>query len=503
MDYGAKVKTLRRVMRECRYYDSLGSLLMRDQWLELPERDMAYRQKMQGFFSGKQGELFHDKEVAQCAAFFENFDPANLATDLERGMVRYFLYLYKTRAKIPPEKLAQSSALTARAQALWREAHDKSDYALFKPVLKEMFELKTEIARSVDPNKPPMEVLADMCDEGISVETVDRLFGELRDGIVDLLGKIRSRGVDVDDACLRESFDKEELKRLVRHLAEGVGYPPERGEFYGEVLHPFSVSIGPSDARITTNYDSLQFGIFSTLHEAGHGLYSLNADADVVDHHLWGGHPGAFHESQSRFYENIVGRSREFWVHFYPRLQESFPHFKKVDLQTFYRAVNKVRPSLKRILADELTYSLHPIIRFEIEKAIFDGKTDFDRLPELWNDKYEEYLSLRPQNDREGLLQDMHWGGGYIGYFQSYTLGNLYGGQFRHAMLKTVPNVYEEIASGNFGPLNSWLTEHIHRHGRVYSPQDLLARATGETLKSGYFLDYLREKYKEIYKLPD
>jgi carboxypeptidase Taq len=330
---------------------------------------------------------------------------------------------------------------------------------------------------------------------------VDRLFGELRDGIVDLLGAIQAHGAEVDDACLCEPFDEEELKRLVRRLAEGVGYPPERRKFYGAVLHPFSVSVGPWDARITTNYESLSFGIFSTLHEAGHAMYSLRADAGVVEHHLWGGHPGAFHESQSRFYENIVGRSREFWAHFYPELQESFPHFKKIDLETFYRAINKVRPSLKRILADELTYSLHPIIRFEIEKAIFDGKTDFDKLPELWNDKYEEYLSIRPQNDREGLLQDLHWGGGYVGYFQSYTLGNLYGGQLLYAMSAAVPNVYGEIAAGNFDPLNGWLTEHVHRHSRVYSPEELLVRATGEKLKSRYFLDYLREKYKAIYQL--
>jgi carboxypeptidase Taq len=364
-----------------------------------------------------------------------------------------------------------------------------------------MFELKAEMARSVDPDKPPLAVLADMCDEGIDIETVDRLFGELRDGIVKLLGEIQSQGAEVDDACLGSPFDKEELKRLVRRLAEGVGYPPERRESYGAVLHPFSVSVGPRDARITTNYDSLTFGIFSTLHEAGHAMYSLRADADVVEHHLWGGLPGAFHESQSRFYENIVGRSREFWLHFYPKLQESFPRFQKIDLDTFYRAVNKVRPSLKRILADELTYSLHPIIRFEIEKAIFDGRTDFEKLPELWNDKYEEYLSIRPQNDREGLLQDLHWGGGYVGYFQSYTLGNLYGGQLLHAMLAAVPNVYEEIAAGNFDPLNGWLTEHVHRHSRVYAPEDLLTRATGEKLKSRYFLDYLRTKYEAIYRL--
>jgi carboxypeptidase Taq len=498
MDCGKALKAVKEILRECRYHDSLQSLLTRDQWLEMPLRDAVYRQSMQGYFSAKRGELFHTKEAAQCADFFKGFDPSSLETDVQRGMVRYFLYLYKTQARIPPATLAQYAALTARAQAVWAEAHDKSNYALFKPVLKEMFGLKTEIARCVDPDKPPMEVLADMCDEGIDIEAVGVLFKELRDGIVPLLKKFQAQDAGEEASFLSEPFDKEELKRLVRRIAEDVGYPPERREAYGEALHPFSVALGPRDGRIAANYGSLQFGIFSTLHEMGHAAYSSRASEDVAGHHLWGGHSGGFHESQSRFYENIIGRSREFWVHFYPKLQESFPHFKKVSLDAFYRAVNKVVPSLKRILADELTYSLHPILRFEIEKAIFDGKASVDKLPELWNDKYEEYLSIRPRNDREGILQDMHWGGGYIGYFQSYALGNLYGGQFRHAMLTAVPNVYGEIAKGNFGPLNEWLTQNIHRHSRTYSPEDLLKRVTGEKLKSVFFLDYLKEKYDEL-----
>ena len=501
MDYVAKLKTVNRIMREYRYYDSLSSLLMRDQWLELPQRDLNYRQGMQGFFSGKQGELFHDREAALCADFFENFDVGLLETDLQRGLIRYFLYLYRTQGKIPVAKLAEYAALLARAQTVWLEAYRRSDYAMFKPVLVEMFDLKREIARYVDPGKPTMDVLADMWDEGINVEAVDKLFGELRAGIVSLLQRIQSSGAAVDDSCFSAPFDRQELKRFVKYAAEAVGYPAERRETYGEVLHPFSVSLGPRDARVTTNYDVLSSGIFSTLHEAGHALYSLRADDDVAEHHLWGGHSGGFHESQSRFYENIVGRSKQFWTYFYPQLQESFPHFRNVGLDDFYRAINKVAPSLKRIQADELTYSLHPIIRFEIEKTVFEGKISFEALPKLWNDKYEEYLSIRPRNDTEGILQDMHWGGGYVGYFQSYTLGNLYGGQFLNSMLKDIPDVYGEVSKGNFDPLNGWLTQNIHRHSRVYAPEDLLVRVTGEKLKSEYFMNYLREKYEEIYRL--
>jgi len=492
---------VRGLLEEYRYYESASSLFNWDQWLGMPPNGAPYRQKLSGFLSAKAAEVLTGKEALRCAGYCSGLDPASLESDAERGMVRTFLYLYGNLAKIPPEKLAGVTELASKAQLVWQQAHSTADYALFKPYLVEMFALKREIASLVDRDRHPMDVLAGMCDEGIDTAAVSVLLGELREGVSALLRQVLESGVAVDDSCIRQPFDKGEMSDAVRFLAEKTGYDSASGG-YGEVIHPFTVMMGPRDARITTNYDSFSFGIFAAIHEAGHAMYAQRSDDDAIACHLWGGNLGAFHESQSRFYENIIGKSKEYWTFFYPEIQRRFPQLETTDLDVFFRAVNKVQPSFKRVLADELTYSLHPIIRFEIERDLFDGRIDFDSLPEIWNDRYEQYLGIRPQNDREGVLQDVHWAMGLIGYFQSYALGNLYGGQFRHRLLMDVPDVYGEIAKGNFEPINGWLTEKIHRHGRIYAPAEIVRRVTGEPLSSRYFLEYLREKYGAIYKLP-
>ncbi|MFE8695054.1 carboxypeptidase M32 [Cytobacillus sp. FJAT-53684] len=499
MGFQEKLQSIKNLMRDYKYYEALSSLFTWEQWQQLPTEGNDYRQKMQGFFTGKMGEIFLSDTAKQGAIYFSDFDPSLLGDDMERGLVRSFLYLYNNTTKVPLEKQVELASLTAKAQKMWQEAYQASDYSIFKPALEEIFRLKMGIAKYIDPNKHPFYVLAGSADEGIEIEKVNLLFKELRNGIIKILEKINKSSVNIDDSCILQQFDKEELKTFIKYLVEATGYDSSRGGF-GEVLHPFAVLIGPRDVRITTNYDTFKFGVFAAIHEAGHAMYAQRSNDAVVDMHLWGGNMGAFHESQSRFYENIIGKSKEYWLHFYPELQKRFAQFENVDLDTFYKAINKVEPSFKRVVADELTYSLHPILRFEIEKDLVEGNANFNMLPELWNDKYETYLGIRPTNDREGVLQDVHWSMGLVGYFQSYALGNLYGGQFRRAMLKAVPNVYSEIAKGNFAPLNQWMTENIHQHGRVYSPDEMLRRVTGEELQSKYFLDYLKEKYSQIYQ---
>ena len=237
------------------------------------------------------------------------------------------------------------------------------------------------------------------------------------------------------------------------------------------------------------------FRSFSALHECGHGVYEYSGNEKVVEYSLFGGISGTMHESQSRFYENLVGKSYEFWQCFYPYLQGEVNELQNIDLNTFYSALNKVKPSLKRMDADELTYSLHPIIRYEMEKEYFSGNLKIDDFYEVWNEEYKEYLGLEPQNAREGILQDVHWASGHIGYFQSYALGNIYGGQFRHKLLEDVPNVYKEISLGNFDLLNKWMYENIHQYGNLYTPNDLIFKATGEEINSKYYIDYLYKKY--------
>jgi len=500
MDYAEQLNKVKALLKESRYYDGLLNFFVWDQWQGLPAQGQAYRQQMQGYFSGKAAELYLRDEARRLAQYFAAFDPARLESDLERAIVRVYLRHYNQAARIPVEKQVELAELTAQAGQVWRAAFEKSDYNLFRPYLERVFRLRIEMAGLQDANRHPLDVMADGADEGIDTAQVQRLFAQLKAGLRTLLRRIQSAGVEIDNSCLAGPFKKEDLRALAVYLVEATGYDATRGG-YGEVIHPFTAMLGPADARITTNYGTFAFAIFAALHEAGHAMYGYRSSPEVAEAGLWGGNHGGFHEAQSRFYENLVGKSRPFWEFFYPELQKRLPAFQAVDLDGFYRAINKVQPSFKRVLADELTYSLHPIIRFEIEKDIIEGKVTFDALPAVWNDKYEEALGIRPPDDRAGVLQDVHWSMGLVGYFQSYALGNLYGGQLRQAMLRAEPDVYAEIGRGNFGPLNRWLTENVHQHGAMYAPAEMIRRAAGEDLKADYFLAYLAEKYRDIYHL--
>ena len=261
--------------------------------------------------------------------------------------------------------------------------------------------------------------------------------------------------------------------------------------------------MGNKDVRITTHYyeDNLLSNIFSIVHEGGHALYEQHIPDTLINTGLDGGVSMGIHESQSRFYENIVGRSKEFLSFILPHIKEKFPSLSDITLEEFYKAVNCVKPSLIRIEADELTYSLHIIIRYEIEKALINGEIEVEDLPKVWNKKYEEYLGVSPKDDEEGVLQDMHWSAGNIGYFPSYALGNLYGGQFLNKMLKDNPSAMSELANGDLTYINNWLKDNIHVHGGIYTPDELVKKVTGEELKTRYFLDYLEEKYTKLYDL--
>jgi carboxypeptidase Taq len=305
-----------------------------------------------------------------------------------------------------------------------------------------------------------------------------------------------------DDAFSKSIFPTDAQERFSRYVLEKMGYDFGAGRIDVSV-HPFTITMGQNDVRITTHYyenDPLS-ALYSCIHEGGHAIYEQNIDPALIGTMLMTGASMGIHESQSRFYENLIGRSRAFWEFFYTEAQKEFPQLYGVPLETFYKAVNAVKPSLIRIEADELTYSLHIIIRYELEKAIFDGGANVDELPAMWNAKYKEYMGVEPQNDGEGILQDTHWSGGDFGYFPSYALGNLYGAQFLHTMKKDMPDLEQRIASGDLMCVNDWLKEHVHRFGAVYLPEELIRKVTGEPLTAKYFIDYLNGKYRDAYGL--
>jgi carboxypeptidase Taq len=281
-----------------------------------------------------------------------------------------------------------------------------------------------------------------------------------------------------------------------------MGFDFEAGRL-DESVHPFTINFNNKDVRITTHYDELDFrsALFGTIHEGGHAIYEQDIADELTGTLLDTGVSMGIHESQSRYYENILGRSKEFWKFFFPEAKSRFSQFNGISFEEFYKGINKVEPSLVRIEADELTYSLHIIIRYELEKALINGEIEVRDLPELWNAKYKEYLGIEPNNDAEGVLQDVHWSGGSFGYFPSYALGNLYGAQFLSKMLKDMPDYYADIEDGKLDKIHKWLNENIHKHGAVYKPADLVKMVTGEELSSKYFIEYLNKKYCEIYDL--
>ncbi len=492
-----KIIALNALLEESRYLGSLSGLCGRDQWQDMPEEGAPFRTQVMSYLSKKQVELMTSGTAKELYNYFKD---ANVDNPYEKAMVKRFLRSYEQRNLVPKELTMELSVMGSQTQRLWMKALEVSDYEMLKPSLIKMFELKKQVANHMDKNAHPLGVLMGLTDEGLEVEVVDREFDVLRKGLVPLLESIKASDVQIDDSLLNADYDAEKVYELSKRIVEKVGFNTKRSS-YGKILHPVTTTIGPRDSRVTSNPSGFKFGVFSQLHEIGHAVYNYSSDDEVVKYHLWGGNSGGFHEGQARFYENILGKSREFWQYFFPMVQETFPEFGDITAEQFYLMVNKVGGSLKRITADEVTYSLHPIIRYELERDLFDGKVTFDSLPDAWNKKYTDYLGVTPKNNAEGLMQDVHWPMGLVGYFQSYTIGNLYGGQMLDAMKRDIPSMHSQVKSGEFDEINKWLFENIHRHGSLYSAAELMGKLGHGTLDAKPFLSYLTEKYSDIYKL--
>jgi len=416
----------------------LGSLLILDDWTALPPRGQAHRQTLMTFLAEQAHKHQTSDVIRDLVGFFQNSD---LENDIERALHREIKREYELKTAIPVEMQAEPAMLSAKAQMVWKETYEEADLSLFKPYLEKIFRMNREMADLLGLPGHPMNSLAARYEPGIDVEKAGALFQDLRGGIVALLKRVRSSGVTINSEFLSQESDATKAFDFTRHVVEKMGYDPDAGG-YGEVIHPFCAVIGPRDARITSNCSGFAFGLFGGMHEARHGMYAVNSEPSLADTGLYGGIHGAVHESQSRFYESILGKSRELLSFFYPEAQKRFPHLAEVSFVEFFQGVNKVEPTPIRIRADEMTYSLHPIIRFEIEKEILEDKSKIDDLPEIWSAMYREYLGIEPADDREGVLQDIHWSLGLVGYFRSYSLGNLYSGQFLYQLRQDVPDAF-------------------------------------------------------------
>lgn len=439
------------------------------------------------------------KKTSELLKRAENQPNLNL---IDSALLREAKRKYDKAVKVPIELVTEIAKTGSLGHQTWEKAREKSDFSIFKPYLEKMVNLQREYAEKLDVGPTLYDSLIDKYEPEAKSEWLLKIFKELKQKLVKILNKLESSDSNKpNQEVLKKNYDPERQWKLSMEIIKKLNFDFKKGR-QDKSVHPFTASVSSMDTRITTriweNY--LPACLFGSIHECGHALYEMGFMEEIHDTFLADGSSLGIHESQSRLWENIVGRSKEFWNYWYIILQKYFPeNLKNYSEYEFYRSINVVQPSLIRVEADEVTYGLHIILRFEIEKELINNDLNISELPELWNAKMEELLNIVPPNDAQGVLQDVHWSGGAFGYFPTYTLGNLYASQIYVDALKKNPEIPEDFKSGNFSKLLTYLRENIHQYGRIYRPLDLIKRVTGETLNPNYFIKYLEQKFYPIY----
>lgn len=498
--FDENIKAFKEYLTKLEYLESTIALLSWDSMVNAPRGGIDYRSEMLGYLSGEAYKISTSEKMKEFIDYFSNYDHLDYVT---KAMIEEARRNYNRTKKIPENEYREYVIAASNSTVAWEEAKEKGDFNIFKPHLEKILGYKRKFVEYLGYAENKYDALLDEYEPGITTKKLDEVFSELRDAIVDILKEVNKSGYKPNTEFFTKNFPKKAQKEFSQVVLEKMGYDFKEHGRIDESTHPFTINFGNKDVRITTNYNENDFrsALFSCIHEGGHAIYEQNIDDSLKGTMLAKGASMGIHESQSRFYENIIGKTKEFWSYFYPEAIKRFTQFEGITLDEFYKGINFVEPSLIRTEADELTYSLHVIIRYEIEKELINGTIEVKNLPEIWNAKYKEYLGIEPENDAEGVLQDMHWSDGSFGYFPSYALGNLYGAQFLNKMKKDIPDLYKEIKDGNLHIIHKWLKENIHKHGAVYKPQEIIKNVTGEELKAKYFIEYLKNKYAEIYNL--
>ena len=481
--------------------NSANGLLFWDRQTYMPEGGVAGRAEQMATLSRLAHEMLVDIETGRLLDSSGEPDPSS-----EKGaLIRRARHDYERATRLPAELVAEITRTTTLAEPAWVKAQEESDWSLFTPHLEKIVRLQREATEALGYDDHPYDVLLDGYEPGAKKKQLEAMFEELKKDIVPLVRAVAGHEEDGEDrvAPLYGTFGEAEQEEFGKAVIGAFGYDWKRGRQDCSV-HPFCINFGPGDVRITTRFDKgwLAPALFGTMHEAGHALYEQGINPDYARTPLGGGASMGVHESQSRLWENLVGRSRSFWAHYYPKLQDVFPKaLGGVDSEAFYRAINVLEPSKIRVEADEVTYNLHILLRFELEVALLEDKLSIADLPSAWNAKMEEYLGISPENDAEGVLQDIHWSNGVFGYFPTYTIGNVLSVQFFDEAVKQRPEIPAEMKEGEFSTLHTWLEENIYRHGSRYYPDELVERITGRPLDTTPYLRYLKNKFGELYDL--
>ena len=498
MELNTAREQLSKLQAKMHAFDHAMSLIYYDGVTVAPKGTAANRGQTLSILSEEHYRLTTGEDTV---ALLEYLDTQKESlTDVEARIVEIALRDIREMKQIPMEEYVDYQKLLVDAEDVWHTAKETDDFAAFCPFLEKIFAYQIKFASYCAPDKHPYDYCLNKYEDGLTMEKCDAFFSALKSRLVPLIQKI-GEAKPLSDACLCGDFDAIKQEKFALALMDVMGIDKNHCGL-GTTEHPFTISFGSHhDVRITTNYkkDNFASSMFSVIHEGGHALYDMHSDDAYAYTFLDGGVSMGIHESQSRFYENLLGRSRAFITHIFPKMQECFSEeLQGYTAEDIYRAINVVSPSLIRIEADEVTYCLHVMVRYELEKRILSGELAVKDLPAEWNRLYKEYLGVDVPNDRQGVLQDSHWSGGNIGYFPSYALGSAYGAQILRRMKKDV-DVEACLANGDFAPINAWNKEHIWRHGCFYKPGELLVRILGEEFDPYVYTDYLEEKYGELY----
>jgi carboxypeptidase Taq len=484
---------LRTRLAEVSDLTRLGMLLTWDQEIVMPPAGAEWRASQRATLES----LTHTRFTADRVG--ELLDAATPATPVDEDLVRITRRDYDKARRVPPDLVAELVHASATASEAWARAREESDFALLEPHLRRNVELRRRYIDCFPEAERPFDALLDDYEPGMRTAEVEDVLGRLRDGLVPL---VAARGGGEDGLIRTGPFPVDAQRRLVEAVLRQVGVDDERWRL-DVALHPFQATISPGDLRLTTRYAEADLdSLFGTLHEYGHGLYEAQIEPELARTPLGGGASSAVHESQSRLWENLVGRSRAFCAWVAPQLTAILPGFDDIDAEELYRRVNTVHRNLIRVEADETTYNLHIVLRFELELGLVEGRLTVDDLPHAWNEGMYELLGLDVPDDAQGLLQDVHWGAGMVGYFPTYTLGNLMAAQLWETLSDEVPDIDASIERGDFAPLRDWLGRRIHAEGRRLPPPELLRRVTGQELAVEPFLRYLRGKLAGVGVLP-
>jgi len=483
--------------------DSIGLLLGWDQQVHMPPGGAAARGRQAATLGKLSHEKLIDPAIGKLLDELRPYEESLPYDSDDASLIRVTRRKYERAVKVPPEFMAQFLGHISQCYEAWAKARPANDFGSVQPYLEKTLDLSRQLANYFPGYEHIADPLIDFADYGVKAFTLKALFADLRAQLVPLVQAITSQK-PADDACLRKTFPEAPQIEFGVEVAKRFGYDLQRGRL-DKSLHPFTTRFSIGDVRITTRVkeNDLSDSLFSTLHEAGHAMYEQGIHPALEGTPLATGTSAGVHESQSRLWENFVGRSRGFWKFFYPKLQQVFPEqLGPVPLDTFYRAINKVQRSLIRTDADEVTYNLHVMIRFGLELELLEGKLAVRDLPEVWRERYHSDLGILPPDDRDGVLQDVHWYSGPIGgEFQGYTLGNILNAQFYEAALRAHPEIPAEMEQGKFDALHGWLKDNIYQHGSKFTTSELVQRVTGGPMSIEPYIHYLWTKYQPLYGL--